>query len=119
MAIKPMKVLPRDTQALRETLPQRSDVWRSLDVSILQYAIFEGLLGLTLEKVSRSSGIAYLHDADEAKAAVDAGRYAAAFILRTAPLEAVTAVAAHREKMPPKSTFFYPKALTGMVIRAL
>lgn len=115
----PMTIRPRDDVELGALMPDHSETWRSLDVSILQYVILEGMLGLTLEHVSHGAGIGYVHDADEAKHRVDDGEFAAAFILRPTPVSAVAAVASHLEKMPPKSTFFYPKAVTGMVLRRL
>jgi len=118
-SLPPMLVWPKDPAKLRERMPVRSDVWRSLDVSILQYAVLEGMLGLTLEHVTSGAKIGYVHDADEALRRVDEGGFSAAFILRPTPVSAVAEVASHLEKMPPKSTFFYPKAVTGMVLRRL
>lgn len=115
----PMRVRPKNARAILAHMSDRSETWRTLDVSILQYAILEGMLGLTLERITHSGAIGYVHDADEARRRVDRGEFAAAFILRPTPVLAVAAVASHLEKMPPKSTFFYPKALTGMVIRQL
>ncbi|GAF73887.1 unnamed protein product [marine sediment metagenome] len=88
-------------------------------MSILQHVILEGMLGLTLEHISRGTAIGYVHDADEAKRRVDDGEFAVVFILRPTPVSAVAAVASRLERMPPKSTFFYPKAVTGMVLRRL
>ena len=115
----PLRVSPRKPLAVLARMSDRSQAWRTLDVSILQYAILEGLLGLTLERVTHGARIGYVHQADEAARRVDSGEFAAAFLLRPTPVSAVAAVASALEKMPPKSTFFYPKALTGMVIRQL
>ena len=115
----PMTVRPRKGDEPLAQMSEHSKIWRSLDVSILQYAILEGILGLSLEHVTTGSEIGYVHDADEAKRRVDAGEFSAAFVLRPTPLSAVAEVASHLERMPPKSTFFYPKALTGMVLRRL
>ena len=115
----PMRVEPKKDAALLKNMSDRSAAWRSLDVSILQFGIFEALLGWTLEDITSGVEIGYVHDADEAVRRVDAGEFAAAFILRPTPVGAVAAVAAHLEKMPPKSTYFYPKAVTGMVLRRL
>jgi uncharacterized protein (DUF1015 family) len=114
-----MSVTPRNTSTIFDHMVAGSADWRSLDVSILQYAVLEGILGITLERVTRGARIGYVHDADEAIRRVDGGEYAVAFILRPTPVDAVARVASHLEKMPPKSTFFYPKALTGLVIRLL
>ena len=63
-------------------------------------------------------GIAYTASADEALAALDAGAHAA-FLLRPTPVEQVRALADAGETMPPKSTFFHPKVLTGLVFNPL
>jgi len=115
----PMRIRPKDGVELFPNTPSRSAAWQALDVSILQYAILERLLGLTLERVTSGARIGYVHDADEAVRKVDEGEFSAAFILRPTPVSAVARVASHLEKMPPKSTYFYPKALTGMVLRQL
>jgi uncharacterized protein (DUF1015 family) len=47
------------------------------------------------------------------------GRYDAAFMLRSTPVEQVRAVAAAGETMPPKSTYFYPKLLSGLLFNPL
>ena len=115
----PMTVQPQEGEKMLAHMPEHSEIWRSLDVSILQYAILEGILGLSLEHVTQGNKIGYVHDADEAKRRVDAGEFSAAFVLRPTPLRAMVEVASHLERMPPKSTFFYPKAVTGMVLRRL
>ena len=115
----PMTVSPTEGVDPLEFMSAQSETWRSLDVSILQYAILDRLLGLTLEAVTSDAKIGYVHDTEEAMRAVDSGEFAAAFILRPTPVDSVAGVAAHFEKMPPKSTFFYPKAVTGMVLRRL
>lgn len=115
----PLTVRPKPGEALLKNTPAYSPAWRSLDVSILQFAILEGILGLTLEHITSCEKIGYVHDADDAVRRVDAGEFAAAFILRPTPVSAVAAVAEHLEKMPPKSTYFWPKAVTGMVLRRL
>ena len=58
-------------------------------------------------------------DADEARAAVDAGEAEAAFLLRPPTVEQVAAVARGRRVMPQKSTFFYPKLTSGLLFMPL
>lgn len=114
-----LRVIPKSHSGILSNMSEMSQDWRALDVSILQYAILERILGLTLEHVTREARIGYEHDADAAMRRVDSGEFASAFILRPTPVSAVAKVASHLEKMPPKSTYFYPKALTGLVIRSL
>jgi uncharacterized protein (DUF1015 family) len=71
------------------------------------------------EDVEAKKGIGYAKTIDESLEAVDSGRADAAFILRATPVEQVREVAAAGETMPPKSTYFFPKLLSGMVFNPL
>ncbi|MCY3024175.1 MAG: DUF1015 domain-containing protein [Planctomycetota bacterium] len=101
--------------------PARSDAWRGLDVAVLQELVLKGMLRLSEEQVLRKEGISYTPDTRQALAKVTApgSPYVMGFILRPTLIEQVRAVATAGEKMPQKSTYFYPKLLTGLVIRKL
>jgi uncharacterized protein (DUF1015 family) len=79
--------------------------------------LLEGADELDVELVDRFGleGISYTPDAAAAVAAVDRGEADAAFLLRGARVEDVFAVARRGERMPPKSTYFYPKPLSGLL----
>ena len=81
---------------------------RGLDVTILHKLIFENLL--------RVKGIDYEMQPDEAIRRVKGCQYEAAFFLNPPQVKDVKEVALASERMPQKSTYFYPKLLTGMVI---
>jgi uncharacterized protein (DUF1015 family) len=83
-----------------------------LDVVLLGVAL-ERLLGIGADEVA-AGRVQYTHDAAEAARAVGDGDVA--FLLRPTPVRAVVDVAAAGEVMPQKSTYFYPKALTGLVL---
>jgi uncharacterized protein (DUF1015 family) len=68
--------------------------------------------------IAAKRGIGYAKSVEEVTAALDGG-YQAAFVLRPTPVEQVRAVAAAGETMPPKSTYFFPKLLTGIVFNPL
>lgn len=86
---------------------------RSLDVSILNYLILKRILGMDIEdKVN----IEYSHNNDELIEKADKNNLAIAIFLNPARIEQIMAVALSGEKMPSKSTFFYPKVLSGLVI---
>jgi uncharacterized protein (DUF1015 family) len=72
---------------------------------------------LDVELVDRHGldGISYTHRAEEAVAAVDGGQADVAFILRAPRVDDVFAVARRGERMPPKSTYFFPKPLSGLL----
>jgi uncharacterized protein (DUF1015 family) len=91
-----------------------------LDVARLGLAL-EGLAGLDAAAVAGGDRLAYTHDAQEALIQVDGARddADAAFLLDGTPPEAIVAVAAEGDVMPQKSTYIYPKALTGLVIAPL
>jgi uncharacterized protein (DUF1015 family) len=69
--------------------------------------------------VEAKRGIGYAKSEAEARALLDAGEYQAAFLLRPTPVDQVREIAAAGETMPPKSTFFFPKLLTGLVFNPL
>ncbi len=81
--------------------------------------MLEGALGMTEDDISHLNGLGYARTVEEARQRVDAGDADAAFLMAPTPVERVRAVAAAGENMPPKSTYFYPKVLTGMVFNPL
>ena len=100
--------------ALRPELPPGGDALRHLDVTVLGAAL-ERLVGLDAEAVA-GGAVGYTKSADEAVAAVETGDADAAFLLEPTPVASIEAVARDGDVMPQKSTYFYPKALTGLVI---
>jgi uncharacterized protein (DUF1015 family) len=64
-------------------------------------------------------GISYTPDTEAAIAAVDGGEADVAFLLRDPRVEDVFAVARRGELMPPKSTYFFPKPLSGLLFHPL
>ncbi|HEY5630409.1 MAG TPA: hypothetical protein VIR16_12960, partial [Candidatus Limnocylindrales bacterium] len=92
----------------------------ALDVTILGAAL-ERLLDIGRDEVDAGTRIAYTKDAAEAREWVDAARDGAdaAFLLDPTPAAAILAVAGDGDVMPQKSTYIYPKALTGLVINPL
>ena len=110
----------KNPAALAAALPERSEAYRNLDAAILEELILKRGLGMSAADVEAKRGIGYAKGAPEALGALaDDGAYQAAFLLRPTPIEQVRAVAAAGETMPPKSTFFFPKLLTGIVFNPL
>jgi uncharacterized protein (DUF1015 family) len=105
--------------ALDQSLSGRSEAYRTLDAAILEELVLKGILGMATDDIAAKRGIGYTPSIDEALAKLDAGDYQAAFILRPTPVERVREVAAEGETMPPKSTYFFPKLLTGLVFNPL
>ena len=96
-----------------------SDAYRGLDTALLEALLLEGALGMDEEDISHLRGLGYARDTAEARGLLEAGEYDAAFFMRGTPIEAVRAVAASGETMPPKSTFFHPKIPTGLLFNPL
>jgi len=93
-----------------------SSDWKHLDVSILHTLILDQLLGIDAVALEEQKNITYAHEPQEGVNAVDSGKEQIFFLLNpTSPAE-VKQVADHGEKMPQKSTDFYPKLLTGLVL---
>ncbi|MFC1517173.1 DUF1015 domain-containing protein [Candidatus Margulisiibacteriota bacterium] len=98
---------------------EHSTEWKHLDVSILHALIFEKLLGITLEKQAEQTNISYKRYPDEAIAAVDSGKEQAVFFLNPTNVHDVARIADKGETMPQKSTDFFPKLLTGLVMQKI
>jgi uncharacterized protein (DUF1015 family) len=109
----------RETERLDEALADSSPAYRHLDAAILEELVLKGILGMSTEDIAAKRGIGYTPSIDEALARLDAGDYQAAFLLRPTPIDQVREVAAAGETMPPKSTYFFPKLLTGLVFNPL
>ena len=109
----------RGTGPLDEALADRSAAYRSLDAVILEELVLKGILEMSTEDIAAKRGIGYTPDIGEALGKLDTGEYQAAFLLRPTPVEQVRAVADEGETMPPKSTYFFPKLLTGIVFNPL
>ncbi len=102
--------------AFEPVLPAGGAAVRCLDVTLLAVTL-ERLLGIDAEALAHGA-VGYTKSAAESIAAVNAGLDGAdaAFLLEPTPVSSVLAVAADGDVMPQKSTYFYPKALTGLVI---
>ena len=105
--------------AFEPFLPDGGGALRGLDVTLLGVAL-ERLAGIDADAVA-AGAVAYTKSADEAIDRVDAGLDGAdaAFLLEPTPVASISAVALDGDVMPQKSTYFYPKALTGLVINPL
>jgi uncharacterized protein (DUF1015 family) len=115
----PYLVTLKDQAIADRALGGKPEPYRRLDTAVLEALVLRGALGMTEDDISHLRGLAYSKSLDDARAAVEAGRYDAGFFLRATPIEQVRAVAAAGESMPPKSTYFYPKVPTGLVFNLL
>ncbi len=94
-------------------------VLHSLDVVVLDRVILRNLLGLSEEFLANERNIHFKHDLTDGLAELGAGRYDAGFFINPTRIEQVQEVASAGLIMPHKSTYFYPKAFSGLVINPL
>jgi uncharacterized protein (DUF1015 family) len=105
----------RQDTSLEAMMPDnRSQGYRKIGVSILDHVILDKMLGL----ISKED-IAYVVDWKKASQQIKEGKYQLAFLLNPPQPEMVKAVADAQDRMPRKSTYFYPKVPAGLVINPL
>jgi uncharacterized protein (DUF1015 family) len=116
---RPLRLTLKDQAIADAALSGYSDAYRHLDTGILETLLLKRALGLSDEDISHFNGLFYARDSAEAIAMVREGDYEAAFLMRPTPIAQVRDVAAAGENMPPKSTYFFPKLLTGLLLNPL
>ena len=114
-----LRLTLKDQAIADAALAGYSEAYRHLDTGVLEALLLKNALGLSDEDIAHFNGLFYARDTDEALAMVRSGRYDAAFVMRPTPIGQVRDVAAAGENMPPKSTYFFPKLLTGLLFNSL
>ncbi len=92
-----------------------SQIYKRFDVSVLNHIILNKMLGFT----AGNEEIAYTVDVTEAYQQIKEGKYQLAFLVSPPQPEIVKAVADAQDRMPRKSTYFYPKFPAGLIINPL
>jgi uncharacterized protein (DUF1015 family) len=92
---------------------------RRLDVSILHEGIIDRMLGISKEAQEAKTNLRYIKNLDDALAAKDGDDVQLVVLMNPTPVEQVVQVCKSGGKMPQKSTFFYPKILSGLTINPL
>jgi hypothetical protein len=123
------EITPQGEAKMAQLAPEQSEDWRSLGVSILHKLVMENLL----RQVDLPKPM-YVHSAEEVAEALEkgdtagrdatgqvgtGGRFELAALVMPASVDHVRAISEHGERMPAKSTYFYPKLLGGMVVNLL
>jgi uncharacterized protein (DUF1015 family) len=103
-------------QVVNDDLPEEV---RELDVTLLNSLVLRDLLGISVEAQEQKLNIDYVKSAPEAFAAVESGAAQIAFVMNPTKIQEVRDVAKAGYTMPQKSTYFYPKLLSGLVINLL
>ncbi len=109
----------RDLADLAEAMPDASEAYRSLDVCLLHQLILEPYFGIDKENMAQQKNLTYTRSAVEALQSVLDGGFQCAFLLNATRVRQIKDVSAAGEKMPQKSTYFYPKLITGLVMNSL
>ena len=110
---------PRGSDQMRKLEPEKSDAWRALDVAVFQRMIFDELIAKYFGQNDGTMTRGYTADANDAVARVKAGEFQVAFLLQPTPVRALAELGDVGEVMPQKSTYFYPKLATGLVMNPL
>lgn len=109
----------KDESVLTKLMPEKSKALRELDVSILHTLVLEKVMGIDAENMAKQINLYYTRSFDEALSEVRNGNAQCTFILNPTRVSEISEVAANGEKMPQKSTYFYPKLITGLVMNKL
>ena len=95
------------------------EVLKTLDLIVLHKVIISKELGYTQEEQMAQDGILYIKQEDEAFEMIDSGKAQASFIMAYPKIQDIKRISEAGERMPQKSTYFYPKLLSGIVINPL
>jgi len=106
----------RNGEEMTRLAADHSPAWRSLGVAVLHVLVLNKLLGPAL---SAQPACRYVHLLREVQDAVTAKECQLAALVPLASMAHVEQIAGNLEKMPPKSTYFYPKLLSGLVFNSL
>ena len=114
-----LKLKPNADLAKHPTLGQRPKAVRVTDAAILHSGVLEHLLGISVAAQEKKTNLLYLQDPRQGVAALERGEGQVLFLMNPTPVAQVREVAEAGEVMPQKSTYFYPKVLTGLTIHTL
>jgi uncharacterized protein (DUF1015 family) len=106
----------KNVKMLDKLIADKPKEYRSLDVAILNYLVFKNILKLDLDNLPV---VKYSPDPLELMKEADCDPLKAAFFLNPVKIQQIINIAMSGNKMPPKSTYFYPKVLSGLVVNKL
>jgi uncharacterized protein (DUF1015 family) len=109
----------KDTTELDRLLEGQPEAYRRLDAAILETLVLKGVAGLSEDDILAKRGLGYAKSVEDSLRLLDEGTYDVAFILRPIPVDQTREICESDANMPPKSTYFYPKVLTGLVFNPL
>ncbi len=109
----------KDKTVISDLLPDKSESYCGLDVTVLHTLVLESIFGIDAENMAKQINLSYVKHFEDALNAVIDGKAQCAFILNPTRVSEIRDVAAAGEKMPQKSTYFYPKLITGLVMNEM
>ncbi|HEY2838306.1 MAG TPA: DUF1015 domain-containing protein [Pirellulales bacterium] len=108
------RITPMGRERMAKIASEHSQPWRDLGVSILHRLLIDDLLaGKDLPKPR------YVHLVEEVVESLESDEFQLAVLVMPATIEHIQTISEHQERMPAKSTYFYPKLLSGLVINPL
>lgn len=103
----------KDPKSVRSKLaPGKPDIWYDVEANLLNFFIFDRIWGVSPEK--RLDLVQYTRWWEEAARTVKEGRAEAAFLMRSPDIDTIRKLADTGERMPQKTTYFYPKLASGL-----
>lgn len=105
-----------DKNAMKTHIADKSDAWLGLDVAVLHTLILGDVFGIDMENMANQKNLVYTRYAKEAAEGAASGEYQCCFLLNATKVREIKDVSLANEKMPQKSTYFYPKLITGLVM---
>ncbi|HUL58309.1 MAG TPA: DUF1015 domain-containing protein [Anaeromyxobacteraceae bacterium] len=109
----------RDEADLAEAEAPPNPTLRALDVTVLHAIVLQHVLGLSPRSQENQENLTYVRDAGEAVNRVLSGEHQVGFLLNPTPMWQVEAVGEAGETMPQKSTLFFPRLQSGLVMRVV
>jgi uncharacterized protein (DUF1015 family) len=105
-----------DHEIMSKLAPEHTEAWRSLDVAVLHEVVLEKILGISKEEQAAKANISYERDRAKGHELVDNGSHHFLVFMNPTLMSQIRDVAGNGEVMPQKSTDFYPKLITGLVM---
>jgi uncharacterized protein (DUF1015 family) len=116
---RPLRLTLKNPAIADAALPGKPAAYRQLDTAVTEALLLQGALGMSEDDISHLHGLDYARSTAEALERIRSGDVQAGLFMGPAPVELVREVAAAGEVMPPKSTYFFPKVLTGLLFNPL
>lgn len=109
----------KDPAVMKTYLPEKSKASQELDVAVLHTMILQKYMGIDKENMAKQINLSYTRDLEEALESVRQKKSQCAFLMNPTRVTEIRDVAAAGEKMPQKSTYFYPKLITGLAMNKM